>query len=100
MSRFDWMKKEDEKVMPKIIDMLSGAVIFASAIAAVPMALCNPDGPAFVAWVLAVMLSGQWMLWRYWADNMKTPRPSSNSGQGQRKFYNIILAENKEKVKE
>ena len=68
-------------MIPKIIDMLSGAVILASTIAAVPMALCNPDGPAFVAWVLAVMLSGLWQLFRYQTDDgplLKMPRSSSN----------------------
>ena len=65
-------------MIPKIIDMLAGAVIFASAIAAVPVALCNPDGPAFVAWILAVMVSGQWMLRRYWADWIKDDQGEEN----------------------
>ena len=90
-------------MIPKIIDMLSGAVIFASAIAAVPMALCNPDGPAFVAWVLAVMLSGLWQLFRYQTDDgplVKMPRPSGNSDQGHKNKFNNSLTENKEKVNE
>ena len=88
-------------MIPKIIDMLAGAVIFASAIAAVPVALCKLGGPTFVAWILAVMLSGLWQLFRYQTDDgplLKMPRPSGNSGQGQRKFYNFILTENEEKV--
>lgn len=87
----------------KIIDMLSGAVILASTIAAVPMALCNPDGPAFVAWVLAVMLSGLWQLLRYQTDDgplVKMPRPSGNSDQGHKNKSNNSLTENKEKVNE
>lgn len=65
-------------MIPKIIDMLAGAVIFASAIAAVPMALCNLGGPTFVAWILAVMLSGWWTLWRYWADWMEDDQEEEN----------------------
>ena len=88
-------------MIQKIIDMLAGAVIFASAIAAVPMALCNLGGPTFVAWILAVMLSGLWQLFRYQTDDgplLKMPRPSGNSNQGQRKFYNISLADGTVKV--
>lgn len=88
----------------KIIDMLSGAIIFASAIAVIPVAICNPYGLPFCIWVIAIFLSGLWQLFRYQTDDgplLKMPRPSGNSDQGQtRKFYNIILTENEEKVNE
>lgn len=89
--------------MQKMIDMLSGAVILASTIAAVPVAICNPYGLPFCIWVIAIFLSGLWQLFRYQTDDgplVKMPRPSGNSDQGQRKFYNFILTENKEKVNE
>ena len=90
-------------MIPKIIDMLSGAVILASTITAVPVAICNPYGLPFCIWVIAIFLSGLWQLLRYQTDDgplVKMPRPSGNSDQGQRKFYNIILTENEEKVNE
>lgn len=90
--------------MRKLIDMLSGAVILASTIAAVPVAIYNPYGLPFCIWVIAIFLSGLWQLFRYQTDNgplVKMPRSSGNSDQGQtRKFYNFILAENEEKANE
>lgn len=90
-------------MIPKIIDMLSGAVILASTIAVIPVAICNPYGLPFCIWVIAIFLSGLWKLFRYQKDDgplVKMPRPSGSSDQGQRKFYNFILAENEEKVNE
>lgn len=52
----------------KIIDMLSGAIIFGSAIAAIPIAASSQDGPLFKFWVLAVFLSGMWQLYTYQCD--------------------------------
>ncbi|HAP22125.1 MAG TPA: hypothetical protein DCR27_12715 [Lachnospiraceae bacterium] len=52
----------------KIIDMLSGAIIFSSAIAAIPIAASSQDGPLFRLWVLAVFLSGMWQLYTYKCD--------------------------------
>ncbi len=70
----------------KIIDMLSGAVILASTITAVPVAICNPYGLPFCIWVITIFLSGLWQLLRYQTDDgplVKMPRPSGNSDQGQ-----------------
>lgn len=82
MFKTDELKREkgtgESSMIPKIIDMLSGTVIFASAIAAVPVAIYNPYGPAFAAWILMVMLSGQWLLWRYWTDWMEDDQEEEN----------------------
>lgn len=53
----------------KIIDMLSGAIIFGSAIAVIPIAASSKDGPLFMLWVLAVFLSGMWQLYTYKCDD-------------------------------
>lgn len=87
----------------KIIDMLSGAVILASTIAVIPVAICNPYGLPFCIWVIAIFLSGLWQLLRYQTDVgplVKMPRPSGNSDQGHKNKSNNSLTENKEKVNE
>lgn len=53
----------------KIIDMLSGTIIFGSAIAAIPIAASSQEGPLFTLWVLAVLLSGMWQLYTYRCDD-------------------------------
>ena len=88
-------------MIPKIIDAATTAFILTSAVLVVPAAVSNPEGAAFAAWVTLVYLAGLWQLFRYQTDDgplLKMPRPSGNSGQGQRKFYNFILTENEEKV--
>ncbi len=90
-------------MIPKIIDAATTAFILTSAVLVVPAAVSNPEGAAFAAWATLVYLAGLWQLLRYQTDDgplLKMPRPSGNSDQGHRKFYNIILAENKEKVNE
>lgn len=90
-------------MIPKIIDMLSGAVILASTIAVIPVAICNPYGLPFCIWVIAIFLSGLWQLLRYQTDDgplVKMPRPSGNSDQGHKNKSNNSLTENKEKVNE
>jgi len=49
--------------------MLSGAVILASTIAVIPVAICNPYGLPFCIWVIAIFLSGLWQLFRYQTDD-------------------------------
>ena len=96
-------RKKVKKVIRKIIDMLSGAAIFVSTIAVIPLSICNPHGLPFCIWAIVIFLSGLWQLFRYQTDDgplFKMPRPIGNSDQGQRKFYNIILTENEEKVNE
>jgi len=56
-------------VIRKIIDMLSGTIIFCSAIAAIPIAASSQEGPLFTLWVLAVFLSGMWQLYTYRCDD-------------------------------
>ncbi len=88
-------------MIPKIIDAATTAFILTSAVLVVPAAVSNPEGAAFAAWVTLVYLAGLWQLFRYQTDDgplLKMPRPSGNSDQGQRKFYNFILTENEEKV--
>lgn len=90
-------------MIPKIIDAATTAFILTSAVLVVPAAISNPEGAAFAAWATLVYLAGLWQLFRYQTNDgplLKMPRPSRNSDQGHRKFYNIILAENKEKVNE
>lgn len=80
----------------KIIDLLTTAFLLGSMAAAVPAAIYKPAGPAFIAWIIAIFLTGLWELY-----TLKMPRPSGNSGQGQtKKYYNSSLAENKENVNE
>lgn len=79
----------------KILNMLSASIIFGSAIAAIPVALYNPDGPIFVVWIISVFLSGMWQVYI-----LKTPLDRVAARQGQRKkFYNIILTERGDSVK-
>lgn len=88
-------------MIPKIIDAATTAFILTSAVLVVPAAVSNPEGVAFAAWVTLVYLAGLWQLFRYQTDDgslLKMPRPSGNSGQGQRKFYNISLADGTVKV--
>ena len=78
----------------KTIDQLTTAFLFISMVVAVPVAIYKPAGPAFIARIVAIFLSGLWELY-----TLKMPRPSGNSSQGHtRNFYNISLAENKENV--
>ena len=80
----------------KIIDLLTTEFLLGSMAAAVPAAIYKPAGPAFIAWIIAIFLTGLWELY-----TLKMPRPSGNSGQGQtKKYYNSSLAENKENVNE
>lgn len=88
-------------MIPKIIDAATTAFILTSAVLVVPAAVSNPEGAAFAAWVTLVYLAGLWQLFRYQTDDgplLKMPRPSGNSDQGQRKFYNISLADGTVKV--
>lgn len=76
----------------KIIDLLTTAFLFGSMVAAVPVTIYKPTGPAFIVWIVAIFMVGLWELY-----TLKMPRPSGNSGQGQtRKFYNFIITANKE----
>ena len=88
----------------KIIDMLSGAVILASTIAVIPVAICNPYGLPFCIWVIAIFLSGLWQLFRYQTDDgplvKNAPTERQLRSGAKKKNFNIILAENKEKVNE
>lgn len=78
----------------KIIDLLTTAFLFVSMVAAVPAAIYKPAGPAFIAWIILIFLSGLWELY-----TLKMPRPSGNSGQGHtKKYYNSSLADGTVKV--
>ncbi|WP_418752237.1 hypothetical protein [Frisingicoccus sp.] len=78
----------------KTIDLLNTAFLMGSMAAAVPVSIYKPTGPAFIAWIILIFLSGLWELY-----TLKMPRPSGNSGQGHMKnFYDISLADGTVKV--
>lgn len=66
--------------MRKTIDLLVTAFLIISMVAAVPVAIYKPAGPAFIAWIILIFLAGLWELY-----TLKMPRPSGNSGQGHMK---------------
>lgn len=64
----------------KTIDLLTTVFLLGSMVAAVPVSIYKPAGPAFIAWIIAIFLAGLWELY-----TLKMPRPSGNSGQGHMK---------------